>query len=107
MNDSVNKKIGLVSIFLVIILIICIYLYPVLKTSFLSNVYINSTIILSLIFGLIYTIYNIVNLENDLIILKKFSKKTNAIKYNILKTHTLFQYLHLVFEILNYWIRFQ
>tara|TARA_Y100000590_G_scaffold151765_1_gene174369 strand:+ start:1268 stop:2317 length:1050 start_codon:yes stop_codon:yes gene_type:complete len=88
MNNSVNKKIGLVSIFLVIILIICIYLYPFLKTSFLSNVYINSTIILSLIFGLIYTIYNIVNLENDLIILKKFSKKTNAIKS--IKTNSFF-----------------
>lgn len=75
MSNSVNYKLVRVTVFLIIIAIIAIFLYPFLTTAFLSNIYINSVIILTLIFGLFYTIFNIVNLENDNKILEKFSKK--------------------------------
>ena len=75
MLNSANIKLVRVTVFLITIAIIAIYLYPFLATAFLSNIYINSVIILTLIFGLFYTIFNIVNLENDNKILEKFSKK--------------------------------
>ena len=75
MSDSVNYNLVRVTVFLIIIAVICFFLYPFLITAFLSNIYINGVIILTLIFGLFYTIFNITNIKNDTKVLKKFSKK--------------------------------
>ena len=52
MVNSVNYNLIRVIVFLVVIVIIIAYLYPFLTTAFFSNIYINSTIIITLIFGL-------------------------------------------------------
>ncbi len=65
MQGSLNKYTVRVSVFLILILIIVVFLYPVLQTAFLSNVYINIIIVLSLIFGLIFNFYNLLKMHND------------------------------------------
>jgi len=75
MNNSLNYFFIRITIFLAIIFAISLALYPFLKAAFLSNIYINITIFTALLFGLIYNIINIFNLNNDTKILNKFSKK--------------------------------
>lgn len=75
MGNYTNKYLIRSIVFLTIIVIIAGYLYPVLQTAFLSNIYINSFIFLALIFGVGYLIYNLINLQNDLDAIKKFSFK--------------------------------
>ena len=65
MQGSLNQYLIRVSIFIVLILVVVVFLYPVLQTAFLSNIYINLIIILSLIFGLVFNIYNLSKLNND------------------------------------------
>ena len=73
MQGSLNQYVIRISGFLLLILIAVIFLYPVLQTAFLSNIYINLIIILSLIFGLIYNIYNLSQLNNDYNLLANFN----------------------------------
>ena len=65
MQGSLNQYIIRVAVFLVIIFIIAVFLYPVLQSAFLSNIYINLTIILSLFFGLGFCIYNLFQLQSN------------------------------------------
>jgi len=65
MQSSFNQYLARISIFLLLILIAVVFLYPVLQNAFLSNVYINLIIILALIFGLIFNIYNLSKLNGD------------------------------------------
>ena len=65
MQGSLNQYIIRISIFLVLILIFVVFLYPVLQTAFLSNIYINLIIILALVFGLIFNFYNLSQLNID------------------------------------------
>ena len=88
MKNSLNYFIVRVSIFLIGIALIAIYLYPFLKNSFLSNIYINSSILIALFFGLIYSILHIINLDGDTKILNKFSKK--VITPKLLKMNSTF-----------------
>ena len=64
MQGSLNRYIVLTLSFLLFILIVSIFLYPVLQNAFLSNIYINLIIILSLLFGLIYCVYNLFVLQS-------------------------------------------
>ena len=41
MQGSLNQYLVRISIFLLLILIVVVFLYPVLQTAFLSNIYIN------------------------------------------------------------------
>lgn len=75
MQNTINHFLLRVVIFLGAILTLAIILYPFLRSAFLSNVYINITIILTLIFGLIYTILDIINLGDDSKFLQKLSRK--------------------------------
>ena len=59
MKESINKYLLRVLIFLVLVILVTIYVYPVIQSAFLSNIYINSTIVLSLLFGLGFCLYNI------------------------------------------------
>ena len=83
MQNLINKHLFRVIIFLIIIVIIVFYLYPVLSKAFFSNIYINSTIILSLIFGIIYSIINLVNIRNDHLIISKFSQTKTYLKSTV------------------------
>ena len=65
MKNTPNQYLVRISIFLVLILAIVIFVYPVLQSAFLSNIYINAIIIFSLIFGLFFNIYNLIQLQND------------------------------------------
>jgi len=58
---------------MVLILIVVVFLYPVLQSSFLSNIYINTIIVLSLFFGLIFNVYNLSKLNFDYAALAKFN----------------------------------
>jgi len=88
MDKLLNVFILRIIIFLIIILIIIGYLYPLLATAFLSNIYINSVIILSLLFGLFYTILNLVHINNDYKIIERFSKNKSAPK--LIKMNSIF-----------------
>jgi len=65
MQGSLNQYLIRISFFLLLILIVIVFLYPILQTAFLSNIYINLIIILSLVIGLIFNVYNLLQLNND------------------------------------------
>ena len=88
MDKLLNVFLLRVIIFIIIILIIIGYLYPLLVTAFLSNIYINSVIILSLLFGLFYTILNLVHIKNDYEIIEKFSRNKSSPK--LIKINSIF-----------------
>ena len=73
MQESLNQYLIRLSIFMVLILIVVFFLYPILQTSFLSNIYINTIIVLALFFGLIFNVYNLSKLNSDYTSLVKFS----------------------------------
>tara|TARA_B110000196_G_scaffold281767_1_gene262655 strand:+ start:400 stop:1443 length:1044 start_codon:yes stop_codon:yes gene_type:complete len=73
MKGSLNQYIIRVSVFLLLILIAVVFLYPVLQTAFLANIYINLIIIFSLLFGLVFNFYNLSLLNNDYKSLEKFN----------------------------------
>ena len=73
MQGSLNQYILRVSIFLLLILIAVVFLYPVLQSAFLANIYINLIIIFSLLFGLIFNFYHLSLLNNDYKSLAKFN----------------------------------
>lgn len=73
MQGSLNQYLIRISVFMVLILIVVVFLYPVLQSSFLSNIYINTIIVLSLFFGLIFNVYNLSKLNFDYAALAKFN----------------------------------
>ena len=73
MHGSLNQYLIRISVFLLLILVIVVFLYPVLQSAFLSNVYINLIIILSLIFGLVFNFYNLSKLNYDYHSLSNFN----------------------------------
>ncbi len=73
MKGSLNQYLIRIVVFLVLILVVTIFLYPTIQTAFLSNIYINILIIFSLFFGLIFNIYNLSKLNNDFKILENFN----------------------------------
>ena len=73
MHGSLNQYLVRISVFLLLILIFIVFLYPVLQNAFLSNVYINLIIVLSLLFGLVFNIYNLSKLNYDYHSLSNFN----------------------------------
>ena len=73
MQGSLNQYQIRVFIFLIVILAIAIFVYPVLQSAFLSNIYINLIIILSLFFGLSFNIYNLSQLQSNYSSLANFN----------------------------------
>ena len=65
MQESINKYLLRVLIFLVLVVLVTIYVYPVIQSAFLSNIYINSIIVLSLLFGLSFCLYNISEIDTN------------------------------------------
>ena len=73
MQGSLNQYLLRIIIFLTLIVFVTIYLYPVLISAFLSNIYINSVILLSLFFGIIFCIYQVNLLRDSYSVLANFN----------------------------------
>ena len=73
MQGSLNQYLIRLSVFLLLILIVVVFLYPLLQTAFLSNIYINLIIILALVFGLVFNVYNLSRLNSDYSSLANFN----------------------------------
>jgi len=73
MQGSLNQYLIRVIFFLFIIFCITIFIYPVLKSAFLSNIYINLIIVLSLIFGLGFCILHLLKLQSHFASLANFN----------------------------------
>ena len=73
MQGSLNPYLIRLSVFILLILIVIVFLYPLLQTAFLSNIYINLIIILALVFGLIFNVYNLSRLNSDYSSLANFN----------------------------------
>ncbi len=73
MQGSLNQYLIRLSVFILLILIVVVFLYPLLQTAFLSNIYINLIIILALVFGLIFNVYNLSRLNSDYSSLANFN----------------------------------
>ena len=100
MQGSLNQYILRVSIFLLLILIAVVFLYPVLQSAFLANIYINLIIIFSLLFGLIFNFYQLSLLNNDYKSLAKFNihKSPQVFLGSSLIINNLAQKIHQVGE---------
>ena len=73
MQGSLNQYLIRLSVFILLILIVVVFLYPLLQTAFLPNIYINLIIILALVFGLIFNVYNLSRLNSDYSSLANFN----------------------------------
>jgi len=73
MQGSLNQYLIRIIVFLFFILAIAVFVYPVLQSAFLSNIYINLIIILSLFFGLGFCIYNLSQLQSNYASLASFN----------------------------------
>ena len=73
MQGSLNQYLIRLSVFILLILVVVVFLYPLLQTAFLSNIYINLIIILALVFGLIFNVYNLSRLNSDYSSLANFN----------------------------------
>ena len=96
MRNSLNLYTIRVTIFLSLIFISVVFLYPVLQAAFLSNIYINLVIILALIFGICLNIYNLSKLSNDYRALVSFNVQKSPIVFlnNSLMLQNLKQQMH-------------
>ena len=73
MQGSLNQYLIRISVFIGLVLLVIVFLYPVLQTAFLSNIFINIIIVLSLIFGLLFNLFNLTKLKNDYDTLANFN----------------------------------
>jgi hypothetical protein len=80
MQESLNQYLIRLSIFLALIFIIVVLLYPVLQNAFLSNIFINLIILIALGIGIGFNIIKIVNLNSDYIALANFDIN-NSVKF--------------------------
>ena len=65
MSQTLNQYLLRVGVFLALVFIIVVLLYPVLQEAFLSNIFINLIILLALAVGIIFNIVKLINLNND------------------------------------------
>ena len=73
MQGSLNNFLIRIFVFLFFVLLAVIFLYPILQAAFLSNVYINSIIIISLLFGIAFCLYNLYQLQDSYSVLANFN----------------------------------
>jgi len=95
MQGSLNQYLIRISVFLLLILIVVVFLYPVLQIAFLSNVYINLIIVLALLFGLIFNVYKLSQLNDDYHSLANFNiHKTPQVFLNSSELKNLGHQMH-------------
>ena len=72
MQQTLNQYLLRVGIFLGLVFIIVVLLYPVLQEAFLSNIFINLIILAALAIGILFNLYQLINLNSDYILLGNF-----------------------------------
>ena len=72
MQESLNQYLLRISIFLALVFIVVVLLYPVLQNSFLSNIFINLIILAGLAIGIIFNLMKLIGLNADYIVLANF-----------------------------------
>ena len=80
MQESLNQYLIRVTIFLALIFVITVLLYPVLQNSFLSNIFINIIILIALGAGIAFNLMKLITLNSDYIVLANFDIN-NSVKY--------------------------
>ena len=65
MSQTLNQYLVRVGVFLALVFIIIVLLYPVLQEAFLSNIFINLIILLALAVGIIFNIVKLIDLNSD------------------------------------------
>ena len=65
MSQTLNQYLVRVGVFLALVFIIVVLLYPVLQEAFLSNIFINFILLLALDVGIIFNIINLIFYNND------------------------------------------
>ena len=84
MQQSLNQYLLRVGIFLALVFIVVVLLYPVLQNAFLSNIFINLIILAGLAIGIIFNLIKLVGLNTDYIALANFeiNKSTKSFLNN-------------------------
>ena len=72
MQQSLNQYLLRVGIFLALVFIVVVLLYPVLQNAFLSNIFINLIILAGLAIGIIFNLIRLLGLNTDYIALANF-----------------------------------
>tara|TARA_B100000965_G_scaffold399171_1_gene418559 strand:- start:31 stop:1071 length:1041 start_codon:yes stop_codon:yes gene_type:complete len=72
MHQSLNQYLLRVGVFLALVFIVFVLLYPVLQNAFLSNIFINLIILASLAIGIIFNLIKLITLNTDFIALANF-----------------------------------
>jgi uncharacterized protein YfcZ (UPF0381/DUF406 family) len=72
MQQSLNQYLLRVGIFLALVFVVVVLLYPVLQNAFLSNIFINLIILAGLAIGIIFNLIRLVGLNIDYIALANF-----------------------------------
>ena len=72
MEQSLNQYLVRVGIFLGLVFIIVVLLYPVLQSAFLSNIFINLIILAGLAVGIIFNLIRLAGLNVDYVSLANF-----------------------------------
>lgn len=72
MQQTLNQYLLRVGIFLGLVFIIVVLLYPVLQEAFLSNIFINLIILAALAIGILFNLYQLISLNTDYISLGNF-----------------------------------
>ena len=67
MQHSLNQYLIRVVVFLALVFVIVVLLYPVLQDAFLSNIFINLIILTALAVGIFFNLYKLTVLNNDYI----------------------------------------
>ena len=73
MSQSLNNYIIRISVFLALVFIIIVLLYPVLQNAFLSNIFINIIILLALIVGIAFNFFHLIHLNYKFVSLSNFN----------------------------------
>jgi len=82
MQQTLNQYLLRVGIFLALVFIIVVLLYPVLQEAFLSNIFINLIILLALAVGIIFNIVKLIGLSNDFSSLVNFDINKSSQSFN-------------------------
>ena len=82
MPQTLNQYLLRVGVFLALVFIIVVLLYPVLQEAFLSNIFINLIILLALAVGITFNIVKLVGLSNDFSSLVNFDINKSSQSFN-------------------------
>ena len=82
MQQTLNQYLLRVGVFLALVFIIVVLLYPVLQEAFLSNIFINLIILLALAVGITFNMVKLISLSNDFSALVNFDINKSSQSFN-------------------------